>query len=212
MNKSGGFTLFEILIALFIFAILAMLAALCLHSVIKTREHLKGVDKTFLALQITNVFWQRDVSQIVDRSILDANDERLPAVLSHGASEVEFTTMNTYTPNFVYRRGNLQRVAYVLKKHNLERLIWPTLDRVANSSSPSAKVIFKGVQSVQIQYLDQTNQWGSFWPEQNSQNAQSDKKPTLPKALKMTLVTQHLGTYIRIVNLAGANRNVASNT
>ncbi len=212
MLRQKGFTLFEVLIALFIFAILGVMATVCLHVVIKTHDKLSVQNERLLKVQIAMLLFERDVSQIMPRPVMSANQQRLPAVLSHGSSELEFTTAGNYNPHFVYKSSSLKRVAYGLKDHELIELIWPVLDRVQATSTPYKKILLKHVQSLQFQFVSKSGSLSSFWPNQSSYGNAGKKNPntSLPKAIEMRLQLKKMGGVTRIVNLAGASPHEAS--
>lgn len=210
MMRSRGFTLFEILIAVFIFAILGTLAGLTLHSVIKTHSRLSDVDKALMEVQVGEVLLRRDLSQIIDRPITQANGMTQQAVMSYQGGGVVFTTFGRRDPNFIGKTSYLVRIAYVQQGNALVREIWPTLDPTADTSTPQAKVVLTGVQSFQVQYVDQSNRLVDYWPEQNQaadangQNKQQD----LPKAIMVTINLKRWGQLQRMIELAGATRAV----
>ena len=80
ITKNKGFTLLEILIALFIFTILSMMLVKSLHSVIdlssRTDQHATRLRQMQMALLILS----RDIEQIVDR----------PIFIASGAKEASF--------------------------------------------------------------------------------------------------------------------------
>src|SRR5947209_8116839 len=70
-KNQQGFTLLELLIALFIFTIISMMLASALHTVIKAQS---GSDKNALLLrelQVALLMMSRDVEQTVNRPVLD---------------------------------------------------------------------------------------------------------------------------------------------
>ncbi len=210
MIRSRGFTLFEILIAVFIFAILGTLAGLTLHTVIKTHGRLSTIDKALMAIQVGEVLIRRDISQIIDRPITRANGMTQQAVMSYQNNGIIFTAFGRRDPNFIEKASYLVRIAYVQQGDQLVREVWPVLDPTANTSTPTPKVVFTGVQNFQIQYVDQNNRLVNYWPEQNQSYASNSKrKPqSLPKAIMVTLTLKRWGRMQRMIDLAGATRRV----
>lgn len=210
MKTHKGFTLFEIMVALLIFAILAVLAGITLHTVLKTHKRVKQVDAQLLRLNIALVYWHRDVSQIANRPVMDQYQKPLPAVMSHGVAQTEFTTNAGYNPNFVFRKSNMVRVAFGFdaKKKAFSEWIWPVLDRVASDAKPIEKILVNHVQSLSINYLTSDRSWASNWPQKNQSTRSSSNanNAALPMAIKLTMQLKHFGSIIDIVNLPGANR------
>lgn len=210
MRQSHGFTLFEILIAVFIFAILGALAGLTLHSVIKTHDRLNVNDKALMALQVGEVLMRRDLSQIIDRPITQANGATQQAVMSYQNGGVVFTTFGRQDPDFIGKTSYLVRIAYVQQGDALVRETWPTLDPTADTSTPQAKVVFTGVKSFQVQFVDQNNRLVDYWPEKNRAVGTSGKttQQDLPKGIMVTLTLKRWGQLQRMIDLAGATRRV----
>ncbi|MDF1655595.1 MAG: type II secretion system minor pseudopilin GspJ [Coxiellaceae bacterium] len=209
MRRTKAFTLFEILIAVFIFAILGALAGLTLHSTIKTHQRLNNIDDALMNIQISLLLWQRNVENIVDRPITAANGATYPAVSTTDGG-VAFTTFGRLNPGFDDKSSFLTRVGFVFKEGKLVFENWSVLDFTADSSAPATKVLLNNVQSMQIQFIDQHNRLVSFWPQpqQMANSRQKQKQPDLPKAIILTMSLKKWGRVQRIVNLAGATREV----
>src|SRR3989338_4904860 len=67
MKKNRGFTLIEIIVALFIFAIVGVLAAMSLNTMIRAHKRLDVADSHLLQLEISMTMMRRDIAQIIDR-------------------------------------------------------------------------------------------------------------------------------------------------
>ncbi|MDF1796910.1 MAG: type II secretion system minor pseudopilin GspJ [Coxiellaceae bacterium] len=209
IRRLKAFTLFEILIAVFIFAILGTLAGLTLHSTIKTHQRLSHIDDELMNIQISLLLWQRNVENIVDRPITAANGATYPAVSTTDGG-VAFTTFGRLNPGFTDKASFLTRVGFVFKAGKLVFENWSVLDFTANSATPATKVLLNDVQSMQIQFVDQHNRVVSFWPQpqQAAANNKKQKQSDLPKAIVLTMNLKKWGRVQRMVNLAGATREV----
>lgn len=209
MRRIRAFTLFEILIAVFIFAILGTLAGLTLHSTIKTHQRLRGIDDELMNIQISLLLWQRNVANIIDRPITAANGATYPAVSTIDGG-VAFTNLGRLNPGFQDKSSFLTRVGFVFQNGKLIFENWPVLDFTADSATPAKKVLLDHVQSMQVQFVDQHNQVVSFWPQpqQMENNSKKQKQSDLPKAIILTMSLQRWGRVQRIVNLAGATRAI----
>ncbi len=209
IRKYKAFTLFEILIAVFIFAILGTLAGLTLHNVIRTHQRLSSIDRDIMAVQIALLQWDRNVSAIVDRPITSPNGRTIPAVAST-TNGVTFTAFGHLNPGFTEQQSFLARMGYIFQNGKLVLQTWTELDPTADAAQPLTKVLLDGVQSMQIQYVDQYNRTVSYWPEQQemSQQQKNHKAPNLPKAIILNLSLKRWGTIKRVMNLAGATRAI----
>lgn len=124
-TKSAGFTLIEVIIAMSIFAIVAILAYSGLHSVIMSKTNTEASLERLQELQMTMLTLSSDLQQLSNRQAHDALGGTLHA-LSTQSSEllIEFTRSGWRNPANL-QRSSLQRVAYQLKDDSLIRIYWP---------------------------------------------------------------------------------------
>lgn len=181
-----GFTLLEILIALAIFAIVAVSSALVLRSVLETSHHLKVSDQRLTEVMTAVTIMRRDITQMLVRPVKDTSGGLLPALLTPNRTQFEFTRAGYTNPLQMSARSTLQRVAYSLKQQTLYRTTWPVLDR-APHTKPSNRVLLKRVRSIGLRFVNAKGEWVEAW-ENTASNA-----ATLPKALIVTLELKDLG-------------------
>ncbi|MBT8419749.1 MAG: type II secretion system minor pseudopilin GspJ [Gammaproteobacteria bacterium] len=171
---SRGLTLIELLIALAIFAVLSAMAHGAIRAALEARERIEDQAARLGALQKAITVMERDISQMVHRSIRDENGEPLPALVSPGSTLdsalsgkfrlMEFTRTGWQNPTGA-KRGHLRRIAYEIDDKRLLRLAWHVLDR-AQDSLPLSSVLLTQVNAVEIRYLGADNQWQTEWPPQ----------------------------------------------
>lgn len=197
--QSNGFTLIEIVIALFIFAILGTIAAIGLHSVIQTHKHLEKVDNNMSRLAMALTLMRRDFIQITDRAITSTSGGILPAFMVINNHDIEFTTGGYTNPFSVNKRGTLQRVAYQLENNKLVRLTWSVMDRPPHIES-SRRVMLNDVTDMNLGFLDNKNQIINVWtPGANV--------GMLPNAIIFTLTLQNHNTLQSVFPIAGRGFN-----
>lgn len=188
-----GFTLFEILIALFIFAILGTIAAIGLHSVLKTHGLIEKRDLQLQRLEIALTVMRRDFTQIIDRSIIDSDGHRKPAILSQELNAVEFTRIGFVNPMQMSRRSEMQRVRYRLDGEKLVRETWPMLNQAPNVQ-PSRSVLLDGVNDMQIHYVADNGERSIIWPLAEGSNIQvATQKSNLPKVIIIDVKIRFFG-------------------
>lgn len=192
--KNKGFTLVEILIALAIFAVVAVITSIGLHSVLKTRLHLHAVNSRLREIMLAETIMRRDFMQIANRKIQDIHGEQQPAFLSTSRSALEFTRAG-----FSSSRSGLQRVAYQWQQDTLYRLSWPVLDRVPQTT-PRKKALLTGVKSWELQYVWNHNILQSWSDEQGLKNR-------IPQAVIVQMTLPKSGTLEWVFLVRGRHVN-----
>ena len=167
-----GFTLIEVLIALAIFAIIAVICAVGLHQTLLTRTVLQQQQQQLMTWQMAFTYLQNDLTQVVDRPVMTNTGQKSAAmmVLIDPNTVLEFTHGGMQYFNDNAQTTDLQRVSYFIEQGQLIRQTWPVLDRSA-ASVPQRHVVLN----------PQTKTWLSTWPRY------SDDSYHLPRAVKVTL-------------------------
>ena len=200
-----GFTLIEIVVALFIFAILGTITAIGLRAVIKTHQRVEQVDKHLQKLQIAMTLMRRDISQFVDRPVASTSGESLPSLLIKNTSDFALTTGGYANPFSATKRSTLQRVAYQLKDHKLIRITWPALDRPPHIT-PLQRILLTHVTSMSLSFINDKGQTINVWAPGTIQNS-TVQPGTLPRAIIITLTLQHQGKLRSVFPIVGRGFN-----
>ncbi len=212
-KPASGFTLMEILIAVFIFAIISVIATFILSSVFSTRQATTVRNQQLAQLQLATIILQRDLQQIVNRPVRAPNGNSIPA-LTATRNNLAFTRTGRINPDSIFQKSHLQRVAYRIKNHELIRIIWPRLDRVSENK-PIKRVLLTQVISGHFSYLGINNSFLSSWPPGNlselisKQSQTSQEEPLenqhipMPRAIAVTLQLKHWGRFYLLVPITG---------
>ena len=200
MNNEG-FTLVEIMVALFVFVILGTIAAVGLHTVIQTHRHLQQMDEQLQKLQVLMTLLRRDMSQIVNRGVIGITGETLPAFLVDKANHIEFTTGGYTNPLSAEKRSSLQRVAYEWNGDALVRLTWSVLDR-APGSKALERTLLTQVKKLHIDFIDRDGNTVPDWPPNNGAWINATQN-VLPKALLLTLTLSSNKTLYAVFPIVG---------
>lgn len=163
-TMDAGFTLLEMLVAIAVFAIMAAMAYGGLMSVLHTRHDTTAHMERLTQLQTAYMDMERDLQEVTPRPIRDQLGSPEPALMGGtGAGVVVEATRGGYQNPAGLRRSTLQRVAYRLQDGRLIRDTWTVLDR-AQDSAPQETDLLDDVQSVDIRFMDQHQQWQDTWP------------------------------------------------
>ncbi len=185
--RARGFTLIEMLVAVAIFAVLAVLAYAGLDAVLRQRGELDQHYQRLHVLQRAYEVMQRDFSQAAPRGARDELGGPLPALRGDPSGHVVALTRAGYPNPAKVRRSHLLRVRYELHDRQLLRLQFPVLDR-APVAAPQPVVLLRGVRSLRLRYLDASGNWQPSWPPAGA----STSATTLPRAVAVTLRVDHL--------------------
>jgi len=198
MKNKSGFTLVELLVAMAIFATIAIISYSGLTSMMTTSKAVETDALRLKEIQTAMLFIQRDLLQSVNRPIREEYGSTLEALRSNdqGKLLLEFTHGGYRNPAG-FLRSSLQRVGYGIDDdENLVRYIWPVLDRSQDTQSVKVELISK-VDDLQFRFLDKSNSWAESWPPITTNN----KIAGLPRAVEVTLDLKDWGRIKRLIIL-----------
>lgn len=182
-RQNKGFTLLELLVALAVFASLAVASYGSLNAVLKTRDHTGEASESLQRLQMSVTILQRDFMQLINTTVRDEYGDQLPPIYTptDDSSLIELTHSGWRNPaNHI--RSNLQRVAYVLEDKTLYRQYWPQLHR-GSQQVPVQATLLEDVEEVEFEFLDQDrDRWHNQWPPPNLSGNSG-----LPVAIRLTI-------------------------
>jgi general secretion pathway protein J len=188
-----GFALFELLVAVAIFAIMGVIAYRSLAAVTRARAAIASESERLGDAQFAIALLERDLRQAAVRPVRDGFGQPQPALLGT-RGRVELTAWAFASPS-AEPRAQLARVVYERDDEGLARASYATLDRAPNGAS-TRRVLAPGVESLRLRYLAESA-WRDDWPPQpQRQNAER-----LPRAVELSLEVEGLGTLRRIVDL-----------
>lgn len=193
----NGFTLLELLVAIAVFAVVALLSYGGLATVLDAREETEVNAERLRALQQTMLMLQRDLDQTAPRGIRDEYGDQQPAM--HGGPDwIEFTRSGWSNPAD-QQRSQLQRVAYALREHNLVRAHWQVLDR-AQDSAPFEAPLLAQTRTLRLRFLGANGEWQDTWPPPTPGDAPM-AQALLPRAIELELELEHWGSMKRLFRI-----------
>jgi general secretion pathway protein J len=202
--RQRGFTLIELMVAVFITAVLFAIGYGAVNQAVKNREALEQQQERLLAVQTTMRTIAQDVNQLALRPIRDPNgNELLPVIVATGSNQqrlVELTRGGWANPAGVQRPA-LQRVVYLFEENTLRRQYWPVLDPLL-STEPITKDLCTGVKSVTFRYMDVSRTWRDTWPPATAvANARQLNLRLRPIAIEVTLELNDWGKIVRVLEV-----------
>lgn len=198
MLESGqGFTLVEILIALFIFTILSMMMLGGLRAVINTQARVEMTATRLRDLQMALLILSRDVEQAVNRPVLTASGT-VALAFTGSPQAFTFTHMGLANPDGTLVRSSLGRSQYYWADHSLWRASWPVLDR-AGATQWHARRLLAGVSAVSFSYLDKAGRFNRHWPVEKQGNQ------PLPRAVRVQLTLPNAGEVSQLYVISAEN-------
>jgi general secretion pathway protein J len=194
-----GFTLIELMVALFITAIVFAMGYGAVNQALNSRQGLEEKQARLLAVQTTMRVLAQDFDQLSLRPVRDPAGQSWQPVLISGQGTqpyLTFTRGGWANPAGVQRPA-LQRVTYSLNGEVLSRDYWPVLDSLLSTLLVKRELL-SGVRSVTFRYMDVSRQWRDQWPPQSLPGAQLTNLRMRPIAVEVTLELDDFGKIKRI--------------
>ncbi len=155
--RPGGFTLIEILIALFVFAIMAMIATTALRRIFLDKEILNQHIIQMNQLELATAMLRLDVSQMIDRPVRN-NSGQLVQAVSGTSNTITFVRTGNANPLGYFNISHLQRISYA-GSSTITRSSWDVLDMAPGSQSVSKMVLSNVTDNLLLDGLLTTILW-----------------------------------------------------
>jgi general secretion pathway protein J len=209
-----GFTLIELMVALFIAALMFAMGYGAINQGLTSRDALKEQQAHLLELQTAVRVLEQDFVQLAPRPVRQPiGDEPAqpalqgapPGTQSGTQAVVALTRAGWANPAGLQRTG-MQRVAYFLDNGTLRREYWDVLDPTL-ASTTAKRELLKHVKSFTIRYLDVNRTWQDQWPPLTATvlvgPAMEMTLRERPLAVEITIDSEDWGKIVRIVEIAG---------
>lgn len=176
-TKQSGFTLVEMMVALFIFSLLSVAGVALLRGAVNSNEVTDAKLSDMAHMQRLVSLMEADLSQALPRPYRDQQGDRVAAFISEtGSSGRGFLSFTRGGQSNINNkpRSNMQRVSYQLNDGRLERLQYETTDGGA-ISEPA--MLLEGINNLELRFRDKRGQWLSKW--------QTERLNDLPRAIEL---------------------------
>jgi general secretion pathway protein J len=230
--RPGGFTLVELLVALFITAILFAMGYGSLSQALGNRREVEEQSARLTALQQAFRIMEQDIELMQPRPQRDplgnGYDNPLVAgqnMFGSSASSTDSSsaaTSSTATssaalgglPLLSFTRGGwanpaglpraeLQRVSYLVRDDRLIRQHQPVLDSTAATPSEERELLDR-VEALSFRFMDESLAWSTSWPTPLMQRLPATAlMRARPVAIEITLKLKDYGVLTRIIEIAG---------
>jgi type II secretion system protein J len=162
--RARGFTLIEVLVALALMALTAVLAYRATASLVDGESRLASEATRWRSLDGAFARFEADVRQAQPRAIHAGSRVEpawLGAIEGHGSSAIVFTRAGS---EFATEPGLAgQRIGYRVRGGALEIVYWPSLDR-ARDDAPRAWRLVDDVVAFRVLHLGSSSDWQPSWP------------------------------------------------
>ena len=198
MRRSRGFTLIEVMTALLVLSLLALMSYRGLGAVLDAREHVKQETDKWRHVAAFFARFERDVELAAPRPVRTAGGFApawlgVPTVSAPTAMTGAAGTANLEFSRFASTEGidTARRIGYRLNgKNEIELWLWPGLD-VAPGRLPERYPVLSGVKTFELQYLNPSLAWVDAWPV-------SPTDLPLPRAVRLRVVLASNEEIVRI--------------
>ena len=172
-----GFTLVEMMVALFIFSLLSVAGVALLRGAVNSNEVTDAKLGDMARMQRLVSLMEADLSQAVPRPYRDESGERAAAFASEtGNSERGFLSFTRSGQSNINNkpRSNMQRVTYRLDEGRLHRYQYEMTD---GGSISEPAILLDDINGLELRFRDKRGQWVSNW--------QTERFSDLPRAVEL---------------------------
>lgn len=193
-RAQSGFTLLELIVAVAVFAVVALMAYSGLDLLLRSRSGLEQASERQRAIDLAVLNLERDLRQALPRPIRGAYGEVQSAMVGNAVA-AEWTVLDLGSARDGVRM-EATRVRYALVDGALWRARDAVLDRSPRESARSRRLL-EGVQRLSWRYVQSARQRLDQWPPRTGISAPE----RLPRAVEVTLVLEDRGEISRLIEL-----------
>ena len=200
LRKSKGFTLIEVLLSIFIMALIAQATTSLMSTVSNSNETISEKSVRINELQKAFSILEKDMTQMVPRytrfsgtpskSVLISGE----GMYSSEGTGISFVRGGALNPGAILPRGEVIRVWYRLKEGKLERAVYPYPDTIVGFE-PKYEELLTDVTSFKVRYYKYGN-WVESWPD----------RINLPLGVKVEVELKDYGKLNRVFPIAAGIR------
>jgi general secretion pathway protein J len=209
MMRARGFTLIEVMIAIFVSAVMFAIGYAAINQALRDREGINTAQARVTEIQRGMRVVAQDFAQIIARAARDTSGsgQLMPAVMADTRDNtlLTFTRGGWSNPAGLPRPAE-QRVRYRFIDGALVREHWEAVDPALNIE-PRQRVLITRVTAVEVRYLDPVSRnWRTEWPVTTANGPVTPAQVDLillprPLAIEFTLVLEDWGRVQRLFEI-----------
>lgn len=167
MTRARGFTLVEVLVALFVLAIIAVAAFRGLNAVVDARNAVAQETRKWQGLMFFFSRMEQDIAVAVRRPVRDRSGAQQPEWIGHAVPVAPDDGQLILTRAGVQDEQGAQvgpqRIGYRLERDTIYLMRWMALDQPADGE-PRRYPVLEGVSEFHLRYLGADGLWNEQWP------------------------------------------------
>lgn len=179
-SASDGFTLLELLVAVAVFALMAVMAYGGLDSVVRQSEIVEGEADRLAEFQNGLHRLRADLGMAIDRPVRDSggSPERSFVGEANDGRLLAFTRLGSANP-WLEPRGQIERVEWRFHEGSLQRRSWAPVDGASVGGEWKDRL---AVERVEVTFFDSDNNSYPQWPPANRPDLR------LPRAVELRVI------------------------
>lgn len=201
-NRSAGFTLIEVLLAMVITTFVALLAYSGLSTAMNAAEVHSAQASRIADVQLPLTVMERDIRNAVLRPIRDEYDDKVPALIGGDLNDyvLRLTRGDWDNPRGLIR-SDLQRVRYQLDDDKLWRESWSILDRLSEEYGQQRTLLMENIVEFELTFLNPYSSNASLSPIGGEWIKEWDIPDRLPAAIEIRFELENFGEVRRVFSI-----------
>ncbi len=180
----------------------ALLAYSGLSTSMTAAESQQAQAQQIADIQLPLTVLERDIRNAVARPVRDEYDDSIGAMVGGAFNDylLVLTRRGWDNPKQL-QRGELQRVRYQLQDEKLWRESWSVLDRLSEEGGRQRTMLLRGVNRVDIAFLDSESSSASSSPLGGEWIEEWDQPERLPTAVEIKFELENFGEVVRVISI-----------
>jgi len=202
--RARGFTLLELLVALFVASVMFAMGYAGLVEAARQRSAILEAQQSFGEVQRAVRIMATDLAGLEARPVRDELGRGTIGALdaTRTSGRVLALTRGGRSTSSSHARGSLQRIEYAVVDGALLRSTSPVLDAVQGGTA-SRRVLLREVRELRLRFLDARGEWQDVWPPTDATSVDRSPLRARPLAVEFTLETARYGLIRRVVEVPG---------